>query len=333
VDDRDPRLTHSHEASPRRRWLRVALAASLLLVAVGVALLPFVVRSMIEELFSTGAGTLYDIMTGEAVTVGKDVDPDAAEYLNIAPLDIDEATGALTLAVSGNRTCTGACPSVRLTFLSLDNDASRRRGIAPFATVRLGPEDVIYSDTITLPMLGTPACYPFDTYELWLGLAQPPDGTERDAPPPRPADSPFIATFQNQVPQLVMEPPLLINAAGVRTSGSLALQTVLALSFSRPAYLSVLSVVLVLLVAASGALALLTQTIDNLVLGIGGLILGIWGVRSVLVPQPVAVVTAVDLALSGVILFLLLALAARATLYLHRQSGLKLPLPRPRRRG
>jgi hypothetical protein len=65
--------------------------------------------------------------------------------------------------------------------------------------------------------------------------------------------------------------------------------------------------------------------------------LAIWGVRSVLVPSWLETVTAVDLALSGVILLLLIGVAVRAALHLHRRAELHLPRfrqrtssPRPR---
>ena len=90
----------------------------------------------------------------------------------------------------------------------------------------------------------------------------------------------------------------------------------------------VLTLVLVVLITVSGLLALFTRTIHELVLGVGGLILGIWGVRSILVPQPVPTITAIDLALSTVILLLLLGLAVRAALHFHVRS--EWPWSRPR---
>jgi hypothetical protein len=95
-----------------------------------------------------------------------------------------------------------------------------------------------------------------------------------------------------------------------------------------------LTIVLVLLIAVSAVMALLTRAVNDLALGIGGLILGIWGVRSVLAPQPLPGVSALDLALSWLILILLLGLALRAAHHFHRQSDLPLPkppLPRPGR--
>ena len=93
-----------------------------------------------------------------------------------------------------------------------------------------------------------------------------------------------------------------------------------ALTFGRPAYLEVLAVVLVLLIAISAALALFTRSVNELALGVGGLILGVWGIRSVLMPTSIPTVTAIDLALSWIILLLLLGFALRAP-----------PLPSPQR--
>jgi hypothetical protein len=70
------------------------------------------------------------------------------------------------------------------------------------------------------------------------------------------------------------------------------------------------------------------RPIHDLFLGIGGVILGVWGVRAVIVQTTLPYVTAVDLALSAVILFLLLALVVRASLHFHRQSELHLPWTR-----
>jgi hypothetical protein len=116
----------------------------------------------------------------------------------------------------------------------------------------------------------------------------------------------------------------------VRVSGDpFGFLAVQALTFERPAYLKVLAVVLVVLIAISATLAMFTRGIDELALGFGGIILGVWGVRSVLMPQSLSTVTAIDLALSWLILLLLLGLAVRAMLHFHRHSDL--PLPRPRR--
>jgi hypothetical protein len=66
------------------------------------------------------------------------------------------------------------------------------------------------------------------------------------------------------------------------------------------------------------------QPIKGLMLGVAGLILAIWGVRSVLVSSSLDAIIAVDLARPGVILLLLIGVTMRAALHLHRRAGLHL---------
>lgn len=304
-------------------WYRIALVISLALAIAGIVMLPFVAHSMYVALTTERRATHYDLSTGEPLDPDL-VDPGGSQYLNISVISIDPANGALNLAISGNRSCPGECAAVRLSFLSLDRDASQRRGLSPFATVVLSANETIFSQAITLPIRGTPVRYPFDRYEIWLGLGEPESraasagGVNNEAtPPPPPPVGTFQATIQNQIPQMVMLPPSAETPAEVQAqTGPFTINSVLHLTFRRPEYLMALSAMLILLVASSSALTVLTQPLSTLILGVGGLIIAIWGVRAVLAPQNFPLVTAVDLALSGVILLLLVGLSARVALSL-----------------
>ena len=316
---------------------RAGLAATAILVAVVLVTLPFAIRSMAVQLFGRQQDALYDLFTNDVVppTVGE-LEGLHRNYFNIAVVAIDETTGTATLAVSGNRECPGACPSAEVTLYALDDNAAQRRGLPPSATIALEPSDLIFSESVQLPVRGRPSLFPFDTYDLWLGfgvVATAADG----ATIPTSVDSLerlAVFTLQNQEAGLVMEPPRNIDPSrvlAVTDPGELPL--VKGLRFQRPDYLKVLSALLVLLISVSGGIALLTRSIDDLLLGVGGLILGVWGIRSVLVNQTLPGVSAVDLALSLVILFLLLGLAIRLALHFQRRSRLSLALRRPRQTG
>jgi hypothetical protein len=136
-------------------------------------------------------------------------------------------------------------------------------------------------------------------------------------------------TLQNLLSDFLMARPTPIAPQQVAAvHDPLPFAAVQGLTFTRPDYLKHLTLILVVLITVSGLLALFTRSIHELVLGVGGLILGIWGVRSILVPQPVPTITAIDLALSTVILLILLGLAVRAALHFHQRS--ELPWSRPR---
>ena len=75
--------------------------------------------------------------------------------------------------------------------------------------------------------------------------------------------------------------------------------------------------------AAAAAYAVLLRPFQDLVINAGALIIGIWGIRSVLTPANLTYVTAVDLSLSVVILFLLGAITVRAVIFLYQRSELR----------
>ncbi len=310
---------------------RAGLFATALLVTIVLVALPFAIRSMVVELFGKQQDALYDLATNTIVPAGvAAIDGSEAHYYNIAIVSISETAGTATLAVSGNRECPGECATVTITLFALDDNAAQRRGLPPSASITLQPEDLAFSESVTLPIRGRPSMYPFDTYELWLGFAATAKNAAGQTVPvdPQRIKEKFVFTLQNQDSGLVMQPPYRIDPAQVTAATDPdLLPLVEALEFQRPDYIKVLSVLLVLLITVSGGIALATRSIDDLVLGVGGLILGIWGVRSVLVTQPLPGISAVDLALSLVILFLLLGLAIRLVRHFHRQSDLPVRWP------
>ncbi len=251
----------------------------------------------------------------------------------MAVTDLDEATRVATLHLSGSRTCTAACPSFTLVFASLDDDVAEHRAMPPSASVTIKDTDRIIDQTIRLPTHGQPSLYPFDTYRLWLGIIAYVNSTDGRQVPLHVSDLNDQAsiTLQAQLARLLMQPPVTIDPSSVQSDiNPFDFLSVKALTFVRPFYVKALAVLLVLLITVSGCFAIFLRPIHDLFLGIGGVILGVWGVRSVIVQGTLPYVTAVDLALSGVILFLLLALAVRASRHFHRQSQLHLPRPRLR---
>ena len=319
------------ESTPasRKRWFRISLAITVLLVIAVAVSLPLAIQSM-REVLGRSTDPLFDLETGQKVSpeVAAAAESEAT-YINLGMIDLDETTGQLTLAVSGNRRCGDACPAMDLTFVSLDDDADQRRGLPPSASISLQPDDVIFSDSVTLPTRGLPTLYPFDQYQLWLGvsgMATGPDGKKLEITPELMRVHATV-TLQNRISDMLMADPIPISQEQVRaatdTFGYMAVES---LTFTRPVYIKVLAVALVLLIGVSAVMALVTRGLDDLALGIGGLILGVWGVRSVLMPQTIGTITAVDLALSWLILLLLLGLAIRAAIHFHQKS--ELPAPR-----
>ncbi|MEZ4564161.1 MAG: hypothetical protein R2853_15645 [Thermomicrobiales bacterium] len=324
----DSNSTATATPASRRRLHRIALVLTVGLLLIILVMLPIAIRSM-QEVLGRGPDPLYRLVTGQVVDE-QQVDEAQQErtYFNFGLVDLSETTGEVTIAVSGNRNCAEACPQLDLLLASLDDNADTRRGLPPSATMTLKPEDKVFSESVVLPVRGQPSLYPFDEYRFWLGVggtATLPDGTVVELSPEVISAS-AVTTLQNRIPDMIMQAPTVVDPETMRSvTDPYGFQSVSEIVISRPAYLQVLAIVLVVLIAISALMALLTRSLNDLALGIGGLILGVWGIRSILMPQSLNTVTAIDLALSWLILLLLLGLGLRMALYFLKQSELPIP--------
>src|SRR5215212_11747104 len=312
-------------ASSRGRYL-AAFGITVAVVIIVLGLLPSAIVSMYRELRGQAVDSVYDLFTGREVNVDQIFAPDTA-FVNITATNLDESTRTATLTVSGHRICEAICPPITGTFFSLGNNAAERRGLPPSAQVTVPGESGVYTFTINLPIQGTPQLYPFDTYTLLLGWVVSvtlPNGREEVVKTPDLARERVSLTLEDQVVRLNMSPPVPVDPASVHSeTDPVDFLLVDQLQWQRPLYLRIVTVLLVILISASAIFALGLRTLHELVLGIGGIILGIWGVRSVVVQTEIPDVTLIDLILAFVILVLLLALSIRAARYFYVQSGLR----------
>jgi hypothetical protein len=303
-----------------------AFVITVIVVIVVLGMLPSAVSSMFTELQGQSEDRIYDLFTGTEVDADRTVGPDAA-FVNITVTNLDEARRVASLTISGHRVCEAVCPTITSTFYSLGNDAARRRGLPPSASVTVPGESGSYTFPIELPIQGTPQRYPFDDYTLVLGLQVSvtlPNGTEQLITSPELVQRTVSLSLEDLVARLHMNPPRPVDPASVRSpSDPNEFLLVAALQWERPRYLRITTIMLVILISASGVFALGLRTLHELVLGIGGIILGIWGVRSVVVQSPLPDVTMIDLILAFVMLALMLALAIRDARYFYLQSGLQ----------
>ncbi len=314
------------------RWPRIGLLTTVVLIAGVVVALPFAFASMQTELLGREQETLFEFPSGETISVA-DAEQFALDedFYNLAITSIDEESGTVAIAFSAERPCADECPAMHVIVTSLGSNAPLRQGLPPSVTIDVAASQATLADSVTLPVEGWPSLYPFDTYTLRLGLS-----TRLAGSPNRTAeraDRPTVGTVQNASPDLLMETPVPLDPDDVaHASDADRYLGVMELTFHRPLYLRVMGVLLPLLVALSTALSLATRNVNDLLLGVGSLVLGIWGVRAVMVPGGYPVVTTIDLSLSLIIMLMLLALAIRSAFQLHRRSALPpLPLPAPPR--
>jgi len=320
VTDTDPRL---------RRWYRVAFVATAMLLVWIVVTLPFSLASVLDEILGLTTGKVLPLLRPERAALAP-----VHSRLHLAVTDIDEVHLVATFRLSGHRTCGARCPwRDRLLFVSAQPGDVAAEGLPPSAIITLPETTEAITETFQLPLNGVPIRYPFDGYRLIVAMALQrahPDGRVDNLEADQ-ITRHLVLTLQELLPHLRMSLPEEVAPGTLqRSGGPVVYAAAYAITFERPRYLRVLAVMLVLSIAAAAAYSVFLRPLEDLVVSSGALVLGIWGVRGVIVPVNLHFHTAVDLALSIVILFLLGGISVKAMILVHDRGDLRV-LKRSRR--
>jgi len=308
---------------------RLALAivgAFLLLVMV---LLPLAVDNVVWGFRGPPSSRVYPLLAASGP-----VSPQHTR-LNVNIVAFDDVQRQVTLRVSGHHLCGGCSWSDRVVFVSIppdapggEGDGSRLDSLPPSTSITLAPVAVDTTQTLQLPVTGQPIRYPFDSYQLWLGIVSQQvdlDGTLRPVTPAE-ARGHLLLTIQAQLPHFEMGPPVEVDAAAAEIEDlAYPYVTTQAITLARPFWMRALTVLLVLMIAMAAAYAVFLRPLSDLVINAGALVLGVWGIRAILQPGSPSFTTVVDISLGLVILFLLGAVSVRALAFLWVRNGLHRP--------
>lgn len=328
------RLGGHRRARPGRRLRhRTAYLLTAFLLLSVVALLPFAVISLVEDLREQpNADHAIAALSGNPVdraSVAMDL------------IGMDEWHGTVTVRVTARQECEGACRwRDRYRFVSIWGDEFQPSDRPTVEQVTVPESPRVVTVTFDLPISGDPLRYPFDRYAMALGVIIDrlyPDGREETLTLAEAAH--YVTIWGSaRLPRIDVAPLTVASPDDPTVQMAAARQPYLfvdVVRFSRPLYLQVLTVCLVLLVSAASAYAVFLRPLDQLIINSGALILGVWGIRVILLGTSLPGLTAVDLALWAVILFLLVAITVR-TLWLLEEStgwGVLRTLARPRPDG
>lgn len=260
--------------------------------------------------------------------------PHAPTYtrLQVDIAAVDEVQRQISLRVSGYHVCPSDCSvSQRVVFYSLNANVDSQ-AVPPSDSLTLPRDSSEVIARITLPIRGELLTYPFDRWRLRLGVVVQqvnPDGSVTYLTPQEAGDELFIR-IQEQLPRLEMAPPRQLPAGQYSPAGArFHYLYVNDISFSRPVYLRVLIILILALIGAATAYAVSFRPFDQLIINAGALVLGVWGIRSLVLGSFPPDVTAVDISLTILIFLLLFGITLRALAHTHAQAAL--PPQRKRR--
>jgi hypothetical protein len=307
---------------PSRHLRKLPLVLAGILVAIVLLVLVASMFSMWQTLKEESGSDRYNLLTAapvqaSAVTLA---DEDAV-YLAVTATNLDEDTQVVDLRVSGHRTCSD-CPETTVQFFALDANPGDWWGLPPSASLDLPAQTRPFTATVSLPVTGMPQRYPLDSYQLLLGLAVQ-QRDERGALQVMTREqlerSDIVGAVNEQLPRYRMVPPVV--TALPPEAARRGLVSALDLTFSRPLFLPMVAGMLVALIFISSLLSTVLQETGEVFVGLGSLVLGVWGISSIVVQTAYRGLTLVDVSLAAVIMIALVGVVIRGALVIARRPS------------
>jgi hypothetical protein len=313
----------ANQPATSRRTHRTAFFVIAALLLAAVALLPLAIASVIVNLAQDTRGTFF--------IFGDHEHQDADRImLNMNFTGLDEWAHTASIEVSGHRDCPSGCTGTdRVQFIAIPVAKEDGEGLPPYAMITFAPGVRSVTEQVQLPITDHAIRYPFDSPSLEIGaVAQRsnPDVGFRTLPPQAAAHFLYLS-MNDWVPRATMRAPQPVPLDKVFSDDpAWAFAGVWHVEFTRPLYLQVVAFVLVVLVSLASLYAVVLAPLRDLVVSAGALILGVWGIRAIVLGAGLSGFTIIDLSLMLVILFLLVAITWRTLQYMHDRGELSLPI-------
>ncbi|MGI9252443.1 MAG: hypothetical protein ACR2J8_01750, partial [Thermomicrobiales bacterium] len=195
-------------------------------------------------------------------------------------------------------------------------------GLPPSQMLKLPEHTNPFTETITMPIMGSPQRYPLDVYMLRLAEAvvhTNPDGTTIYMTAKEMDDEHILIAVNEKLPRFWMKQPSVMQLP--EDAQARGLISAISMKFVRPLYLPLVSGLLVSLILISSVMSTVLQGTGEVFLGIGSIILGVWGISSIVVQTAYKGLTFIDLSLATVIMVVLLGITIRGALVIARRPG------------
>ena len=301
---------------------------ALLLSFVTIGSLPFALRSVLKDIRHPDHEALE--------FTPKSIKP-AGTYsrLDISIIGVDEVNHTASLRVSGFHSCAADCGTYvdKVVFYQVDHDDSQQDSMPPSEAVTLPSSASEISAKITLPIRGSVLTYPFDKYELGLGVVIERVAADKSSRvlTAEETKGQLIMTLDEEIARLDLKQLRIVDPATVKPAKATFDYAYVALfNFERPVFLQIVVFMVVVLTVAVAIFTMLTRPFDQLVINAGAVILGIFGARSLVLQGFPADVTLIDTVFAMVVLYNLLVLTFRGMNFFHRNAHLNmLPWAKP----
>lgn len=269
-------------------------------------MVPFALKNILADLLQQNNPTYYISNRNQSI-------PTQHTKLHLNLISVDEWDGTMKVRVSGYDSCTKNCNwEDKIHLVSITSDHNNLGVVSPSSTITISASERDVSEVVELPIQGDPVRFPFDNYEIKLGILldrEFKDGRIEKFTPEK-AKEQLIVAVQSRIPRMVTNEPKIDTNFSSFLYGDVTERYpyVADLEFSRPSYMEIITVLLVILITAASVYAVFIGPVHDLVLNSGALVLGVWGVRAILLGSEQPGITATDVVLALIVLFLLIAI-------------------------
>jgi len=291
------------------RFIIHALNITILsLLVITIAWLPFALESF------------YNEITSNALTMGSQyliTSSNNREYVNLEVLtkEIDFVNKKIKINVNGYHHCDVFCGKYK-TRLHISNFFFKKENVKrlPYSIIIEVPESTTeFEKEVTLPISGEIFNYPFDKYraDISIAIERLKEGHSNFL---NQRNSNITLLMNDKIPRLETLPPIIIKNLDI-----IATEYPSAIAFSsvheRPFYIKyIVSLLVIFLIATTAATILLTE-FYQLITGGAGIILGIWGVRSLLLGDLPTDISILDIILTLIVIGTLISLVIKSVIY------------------
>lgn len=305
------------------------IVAAVLFIA-SLSSLPWAISGIVEEVITPPTTSSYDMSDQE--TVG----PHPYADLELRVTKLDDVGRQALISIFGYYKCGEECGKFTetLVFYSVDEFDSELDNIPPSRTLKLPEKDGSVDFKMDFPVQGNVLFYPFDQYKLGIGVIlkrEMPDGTVEIFSQEEIKGRLYL-TFQEEVTRLTSTsvqdvPPEKVKPIDAPFDYAFVTEVI----FERPPYLIVFVMLVLTLLSCVTIYTMIKRPFDQLIINVGGLLIGIWSVRNLMLGAGFTLdVTLADMVLVANVVFILMALIFRGMNEFHRASHLHiLPWAKP----
>jgi len=281
------------------------------LIVIIIAGLPFAISSIYSEVVSNSSDADKFILIESDRT-------DDFTHVEILSKELDPINQTINLKVFGYRNCDAKC-DIKQLKLHISNfyykDSNENR-IPESFIINIPADGSEFEEDIILPINGVVYEYPYDRYSMLTAIAL--ESIVKGV-------STYAKTDDNRIRILLDEQTSRLQDTEHRIIPDLRkIMTehppviAFASNYERPFYVKYIVTLLVILLIITTTATIFLSDFSKLITGSAGIIIGVWGTRSLLLGNLPPDVTLIDIVLTMIVIGTLICVAIKSALYARK---------------